>query len=361
MMQRFFRIAIVLVCSMNCCSICRAAEKWLVDSGMLGDEKLQMVWEHKIPIQATENLETLIIIDDHIYGISDKNFMTAFDREKGTVVFNKTLAANNVPFWGLERFEDILFTISGNRLIEMSLQSGKQLTELKLDYGITAAAARNKVCYYIAACEGRMRVLRASDKVKLFDVSAENPSDITSIAASEESVAFSTKAGDVISIRPSAAYKLWQFKADSEIIAPMVQDGNDLVFAAKDAGLYCISAATGQLKWKYRLGAVPKKAPVVTVNKVYQYVPGVGLAAINKKTGKLIWNISDGLAMLAESANRTYIKTSNGNLTVIDDQKGKKLYSLNFKSAKLYASNTTDSYIYIADQKGRIACLKPVE
>jgi hypothetical protein len=45
----------------------------------------------------------------------------------------------------------------------------------------------------------------------------------------------------------------------------------------------------------------------------------------------------------------------------MDNVKAKKLYSANFAEVSKNVSNVTDDIIYIADNRGRIACLQPVE
>jgi len=45
----------------------------------------------------------------------------------------------------------------------------------------------------------------------------------------------------------------------------------------------------------------------------------------------------------------------------MDNARTKLLYTVNFASVSIYAANTKDSKIYIADERGRIACLEPVE
>jgi outer membrane protein assembly factor BamB len=93
---------------------------------------------------------------------------------------------------------------------------------------------------------------------------------------------------------------------------------------------------------------------------VYQHVPYKGLVAINKASGKLTWEVPGGTDLLAEAGEKAYV-ISKGQLVVMDNKKAKRLYSVNFAGVSKHASNTADSKIYIADETGRIACLKPIE
>jgi hypothetical protein len=48
-------------------------------------------------------------------------------------------------------------------------------------------------------------------------------------------------------------------------------------------------------------------------------------------------------------------------LVVMDNNRAKKLYWVNFAGVSIHAANAPDSKLYIADKRGRVACLEPVE
>ena len=103
------------------------------------------------------------------------------------------------------------------------------------------------------------------------------------------------------------------------------------------------------------------KAPLLTQEVVYQRVGYKGLAAIDKISGELLWQLDEGADLLAEAEEKAYVITNVKTLAVMDNSKGEKLYSVNLAQVSRYAANTIDSKIYIADESGRIACIEPVE
>lgn len=94
---------------------------------------------------------------------------------------------------------------------------------------------------------------------------------------------------------------------------------------------------------------------------VYQYVPDEGLSAIDKESGKVLWRMKDGVDLLAEADDKTYVITQMGTLTVMDNKKAKPMYTVDLSGVTRYATNVIDSRIYIADKSGRIACLQPIK
>jgi hypothetical protein len=81
--------------------------------------------------------------------------------------------------------------------------------------------------------------------------------------------------------------------------------------------------------------------------------------AIDKRDGKALWALPEGVDLLAESGGRAYVTTNLKTLAVMDNVGGKQLYSLNLAAVTRFAVNTVDAYVYVADDRGHLACLRP--
>jgi len=342
---------------------------WLVSPELLEHAKLEMLWQKELPIGKNESLERLFIpfdcaqgrLGNRIYALSDRNFMVSLDRDDGDVIFSRAVASAGFTVVGLELYKNEVISVIGGRLVEINPEFGSEFGSTRLGFGVSCPAARNSSCFYVAGVDRRLRALRAEDKVKLFEVAAENESMITSIIADDNFVVFATDAGNCISITPDWPRRLWQFDAAGGIVGPIVRDARWLFFASEDTNVYKINVITGELVWKYQAAAVLDKAPRVTREIVYQYVRDKGLTAIDKKSGKFMWQVPGGVELLAEADGKAYVITKIGTLVVMDNKRKKRLYSVNFAGVSKYVANVADSKIYIADEGGRIACLKPAE
>jgi len=338
--------------------------QWLVSPELLEHAKLKMLWQNKLPIRKTENLEQLFIVSNRIYALSDRNYMISLNREKGNVVFSRSIAPAGLPVVGLQLYWDELISVIGNRLVEIDPNTGTENKAKYLDFSVVCPAARNSSYFYVSGADRRLHTLHANNKVQVFEVAAENDSTITSIIADERFIVFGTDAGNVISITPDRPRKLWQFDATDAIAGPIVRDGMSLFFASKDINVYRIDMVDlkwARLVWKYQMPGILEKEPRVTRDVVYQYARNEGLTAIDKQSGKFMWSLRQGDDLLAETRGKAYVITNVRTLVAMDNTSGKKLYSANFAAVSRYATNTTDSKIYIADKRGRIACLEPAE
>jgi len=322
----------------------QGGSQWLVSPKLLEHANLKMLWENKLPIKKAESLEQLLILGNRIYAISDRNYTVSLNRENGNMIFGRVVAPDGLPIEGLKLYGDELISIAGTKLIEIDPNSG---------------------AHYLSGVDRRLHTLRADDKVQIFEVAAENESMITSIIAHDISVIFATAAGNVISMMPDSPRRLWQFDAAGGIAGPIVRDGMSLFFASKDTNVYRVDMVglpeRKLLVWKYQTAGVLEKEPRVTQEVVYQYVPRKGVTAIDKENGTFLWSVPGGVDLLAEAKGRAYVITKNSTLVVMDNLSAKRLYSVNFAEVSRYTANITDSKIYIADERGRIACLQPVE
>ena len=345
--------------------------RWLVSPELLEHARLELLWQSELPMKKTESLERLFVLGDCVYALSSRNYMVCLNSEKGNVIFSRPFAPLGFPVLGLELYEDELISelisVIGGRLIEINAEFGTERDATRVEFGIACPAARNSSHFYLSGTDRRMHVLRAEDKVQAFEVAAENDSMITSIVADEDFVVFGTDAGNVISITPDGPKRLWQFDAADSLVGPIVRDGESVFFASKDTNIYRVdivyraNVSTKKLVWKYQTAAVLDKAPRVTGGVVYQYVRYKGLEAIDRKSGKFMWLVPEGVDLLAESGGKAYVIAKKGKLVVMDNKKAKRLYSVNFARVSRYVANVADSRIYIADKAGRIACIKPIE
>jgi outer membrane protein assembly factor BamB len=335
--------------------------QWLIPRAMVASTELKIVWQFNLPMAQGESLNDMLLCGNRLCTLSSGNYLSCINKADGNVMFANSIAPTGLPVVNLESYKSELLTMVGNKLVEISADFGTEKTKTQIDTGVVCPIVRNESFFYIAGADKRIHTIRANDKVKVFEVAAENDSRITSVLAENDFVIFATEAGNVIRIATDKAAKIWQFNATSAVVGPVVHDATSLYFACRDTCVYRIELSSGKLLWKYQTQGVLDAAPQLGDKLVYQCVPGMGLAAIDKQTGKPVWQVKDGAGMLSESGDKTFVVTNSGRLVAMDNIKAKQLYSVNVALPIQYAANTADSRIYIADAQGRIACLEPAK
>ena len=355
-------VGALTVSSIAACARARPAQSSLLSVPLLEHAGLRMIWHRQLPIRPTETLDRIELIEDRLISLSSENHMFSLDRNTGRTVFAKSIAPAGVPLMGLTPYEKDMISVTGGHLVEINGQTGSVQRSAQLAYGVVCPVARNSDFFYISGTDKRIHVLRADDRVQTVEISADNDSLITSVIAGG-AVLFGTEAGNVVAAAPDRPMRLWQFDAGGPLAGAIVSAGGAVYFASKDTNVYRIDP-TGRprpaLTWKHQTEAVLDESPRVGRMVVYQHVPGKGLTALDRQTGRFLWFLPGGRELLTETEDRAYIVTMHKTLAVMDNLTGAKLYTVNFAPVSKYVTNLTDSKIYVADRSARICCLEPV-
>jgi len=333
----------------------------LVSPELAGRAGLEILWWQDLPVDDFEKLQDLYLIEGNLYLLTNRNYMYVLQSNTGKDLWNKSIGPVGSPILGFEKFEDKLVTVVGSKFIELSVATGELMRAEQLKVGVTAAVSRNSNYVYLPGIDQRLHVLRADDLVKLFEVGIGDGGAINSVLASEKYVLISTDAGTVVRMHPSESRRDWRFDASDTIVGDIVQDVNSVYVTSRNSNLYKLDLLTGKFMWKFSGAALLQESPVKTEQMVYQYCQDKGLAAVNKKNGEPVWWLKEGRQFLCESGGRSYVFTKNGKLAVMDNVAGELLYKVNFRNVSNCVSNTQNSRIYVADESGRLCCLRPVE
>jgi hypothetical protein len=337
------------------------ATELLVSPQSLRQAELEIAWSYVVPTQLSERLKNFTILDDRLYAVTGRNYLVSLDRREAEPVYSWQLAPPAATFCGLKDYDGQIYSIVGADLVSLDEQAGTVLMRNPLSFGPVCPPARNNHFYYVPGTDRRTHVMRSDDMVPVFEVSANDDSDITCVRAEDDFVIFATAAGTLTSMLPDRPTRLWSFEAALAVNAPVAYDGWRFIFSSKDAYIYAVGRSRGKLLWKYLTPAILTDGPKVTQRYVYQYVRGHGLLAINKDDGTLAWRLAEGIDLLAEDGRRVYVMANKNKLIVFDNKNLKKLYEVEVPGVTRWAANTLDERIYLADDSGRIACIKPIE
>ena len=155
----------------------------------------------------------------------------------------------------------------------------------------------------------------------------------------------------------------YTFNTQGKFVSDLKIDDFGLYAANTDSKLFCIDKANGRLKWQYYSGSPLNTSPVVFPTMVYQYVPGTGIAAIDKANGTFNrqpkWTVKNARRVLAEDANNTYLADQNGHILAVDKKTGQTLFTSKSKW-DVFATNLTDSTIYAISNDGKLTAVKPI-
>lgn len=331
----------------------------LVSHALIQEAGWQANWQIQLPVKTDEQIEQLFIHGPHVYALTDSNVLFCVDRQKGRPLFAVIVCQRDLPLCAPLFYEGKLGFIAGNQFHIFDPSTGvvQQAEEIEQVGNIfSCAICRNSEYIYIAGSDSRLHVISPDGYWQYFTATADNDSPINSVRANEEVIVFSTQAGNVVGMNPTAAEKYWQYDISGPIQAPLMVDEQYVYVAGLDAKLYKLRRSSGQMLWSqpFHTGAPLRDAVTLGAAAVYAYNDLNGLYAVNKETGEQIWNLKDGRNVICEAGDKAFVFSRPGVLKVVDNAAGSELYSINFSQVQRYAINTDDAVMYLADKDGRM-------
>lgn len=336
----------------------------IVSPALLQHCGLDVAWQKHLFVKSDEKIDRMLVHGKYLLLLTNHNYLYCMDRNDGKLKFSIVIASRGLPVYGPSFYEKTMMFMVGSRLKVVDMEIGR-IVETK-DYGFIGGSAvflpvRNENYFYVSGSNKRLYVVDAEEDILSFPVSSSDTAVINSIIADDSTLVFSTKTGDVVRIETDVAQKIWRFQVGG-IAAPIVREGDWVYVSGLDRKLYKLNVKNGENGW---LASVLMGEPLydsarIGEKVIYQYAGVKGLQAVDKDSGKKIWQFKEGFDLLTENGSRAYALAKPSRLVVMDNVKGEKLYSVNFAGVSVHASNTEDTMIYVACEKGRVMSIKTV-
>ena len=333
----------------------------LVWSLILEECGLKALWQKNLFFKEGENAGRMFVEGKRLFVETDRNYLYCLDRKNGKIAFGLPLADTGLPIQGPSFFKNQMLFMVGSRLHILDMKMGR-ITESR-DYSFVGKGAvyspvRNDKFIYISDSTARLNAVTADQMSVVFPVTSDDDTLINSIVADNDHLVFSSVSGGIYRIGTKRPKRIWKFNT-GRLAAPLVRDGRWLYVSSLDRKIYKLNLDDGSSGW---LAGFIAGEPLTTSARVgdkviYQYAGKKGLFAVDKESGKKRWQLKEGIDLLCEKGSKAYAIASPARLVVMDNKKGKKLYSVNFANVTDYAFNDEDSTIYVADENGNVMAI----
>jgi len=271
----------------------------------------------------------------------------------------------------------------GDRLIyptgitfEFYKADGQLEKSVSLKSPLTSDAAFDSRGYIIAGTAsptgGRVTVV---DPKEIFGtvVMESMPTPVGSIRSTPTSyqgtVYAASDAGKIYAIssdnRAEWALPMGGFSVDRLVADKLLADDYGVYVAGGDSTLYVLDRNTGKIRWRYMAQRPLESAPYVTTDRVFQIVPGMGLVALDKLSGKLyreaLWTVEGATQILSADDRRLYVLNDKEQVLAVERATGEVKFTGDVGAYDFFAMNPVDNTIYAVTKNGRIAAIKASE
>jgi outer membrane protein assembly factor BamB len=354
-------------------------------------------WAAEIPEIKNDPIVALYLRGKTLYAYARSNEVYGLSAAGGKLVFSDQVVGSTSPLRAPTLLPDGKVVFPAADTLQEYDQAGRRIQSIPLSKPTHSAGVAVGYTFYVgldSPTGGRLAALDLTPRVpteeqtneaKRLNISLEAEIDRTStkwevltIAAIEAAPVYyqgviyaGTLDGKVWAINEEGS-GIWSlpngshvFQADGPIRADLQADDIGLYVASEDGNLYCVDRGSGRIKWTYFGGAPLDVTPVVTPTVVYQYVPGTGLVAINKRglgTAKAKWVNPDAVSCLAEDSKYVYAAGNDGHLLALDKTNGHRVFRGVRKDLPVFAADAGGKVpvIFAATGDGKIISIGPV-
>ena len=260
-----------------------------------------------------------------------------FDNGLGAVT--STLAANDsLVFFGTGQGNFYAYDLYGDIKI-WSFKTGKNIsappnTDPKnpIVNGLVVGGPKivgDKI--YFGSWDGKMYCLDANKGKEIWSYATKSKV-YASPAIVDNKLYFSNFGGEIICLDTGSGKEIWKTKLPRGTLSSPVVFGSRLWVGCKDSKLYCLNTSNGETLWDYQAPDNDfgiESCPIIDEENVYGTTAGGNTFALDRKTGKQIWQAQTSkTSLLADPLIvRDYLICADydGVLYVIDKKTGKDL------------------------------------
>lgn len=367
--------AFVVILGLSMLSGCRSA-----NDGSTGAPKpvpaqsFAREWSVQLELPRKDAVSELHLRDDAIFLYTNGHWTYAVNRASGQLMYSNPITGSTTKLFPPVVLEDrVIFPISA--ALEIYNLRGRKIGQLPLDYSLrgpaTGSPKRNRI--YVGTNSGQGGRIAAIDVTRDYaqtrwELLTFGP--VSAAPALFNNVLFiGSESGRIYAVSEDRDAN-WPleggvFLTYGAIRADVKADEFGVYIASTDSKLYCVDRNNAKVKWQYFGGKPLNDSPVVTKTDVYQVVPGLGVAAINKTEGKYNreprWIVHGAVQFLSEDDRYAYVRQSDNVILAIDRATGQPAFKSKRADFDVFGTNAKgDGIIYAATTGGQVIAIRPV-
>jgi hypothetical protein len=344
-------------------------------------------WDVQIAIHPGDTVKGIYYLDGKVHVLTNKNYDHAVKSDSGELLYNQQVGPADTLLQGGPVLVTNGIAFPTSHTLEIYTRDGVFVRSLDVKYNITNQAVGYHNDVYIGmdfsqGCLAQVDVTQEIDPIQ-WEYLTFGPID-GPVAVSDGAIFSGSEDGKVRAcLEDKSPY--WPllpdsaFDTQSKIFSSVAADSHGCYFSTFSGTLYALDKASGKVKWKYFAGEPLEFGPQVTDSAVYQYVPSLGLTALDK-TKKLDlgdqetvdespvhtprWNLDSGGKVLGEDDQFVYVVLGRPDetrgLAAVDKQTGKIKFYVHRHDIAFYTSMPKGEMIYGVTPGGLVVALKPV-
>lgn len=369
-------ISVLAIASSACvsgCTMTTATAPESTKSTLVPVNSFAKVWA--LPLQLAERkdeIRGLYLREDTLFAYSQRNRVTAMSAADGRALYAADVLPDGVQLKPPILIKDNKVAFPAGSSIEVYSKAGKFVESANTNRSIRSGGAVLENTVYLGLDYPAGGRLAAIDLTRKFDRARWETMTRSGISATpavyQNLIYFADEGGSVYAVsedkQPAWALPHSAFQTDGRIVADVKVDDGGVYVASMDTKLYCLESGSGRLRWQYYSSQPLIDSPVVTADTIYQVVPLVGVAAIDKVNGQMNrqakWTVKGATRFISRDDKYCYLVGPNKQILACDRNTGEVKFKSRRQDLVAFAINTKNAMIYASTRDGNVMAIKPV-
>ena len=340
----------------------------VVDLAALHRAGLTQYWEARLPVSREDSVDQAFFVDDALYITTDGGMAFALTADAGLIRWGAKLTEADYSIYRPIHVQtcgaDYVIVPTTPGLEILNRYSGETVRTLTTDFAAGGAAAGIGNWLFMGSSDGHFYCiawyLRTSmPDLTRWSVRAGGPITAAPVLYDGDKLLFASQSGTVYSCFAADKAYLWSFRTDGAILGDPAIDDSGVYVASGDRSLYKLDRNAGLPLWRFRAPSPLRHGPALTSHTIYQRCPGYGLIAVDTYTGREKWRAEHGRTFVAHTEGRAAVLTADHDLQLIDQESGEVQQTLDTVGVACAVTNVRDEAIYLLGLNGRAVCLRP--
>lgn len=338
-------------------------QRYIVGPAAARDLNYRVAWQF---VGAGSGLKMLRTQGDSLFAVDEKNVLTRINADSGDRLWQAPIGDPVDLVFGVNLIDNKVYVTTDSSMVVLDGLNGTQISHQRFDkIANTGSVLYGKTLIY-GSRNGQIIWHNYAFGVQSQAYQISRSINVQPVIAGGNIVAVGSD-GTVMVITAAGASKLWDRKLLAASVSPPAASDSIAYFASTDQYLYAYDLINGRPVWKSLTGSPLTQGPTLIGDKVYQQIPGEGLACYDALSdgyldGKLIWKSPSvkgnvlgerrGTAMAWDQTSKTF--------TQLETIHGEPLKTLNFPKVRLLeVAGDEVAEIYAAGDNGNIVKLVP--
>ncbi len=325
-------------------------------------------WDAHLPVAPRESIKHAYLVDKALYVTTNSGVFFSLEADTGLIRWVDHLTEANFTIYRPTHARTSdgkgpVVVLTTNDVFVLDRYNGARLTRFDPGFAPGSAPLAIGPNYFAGSNNGRFYALAVRGKpvaraFKKWEVAVGTAVTATPFVYEGDKLLFAAEDGGVYSCFASDKTLLWSYRLGGGIAADPAIDSGAVYVAGLDRALYKLSLGGGHLMWRVRFDDPLRDGPAVAAHTVFQYSPSSGLVALDADTGKKKWTNKQARRFAAHGPARNVLYTDDQRLLIVDHETGAQVGVIDIPDATGVITNSESDAVFVLGTLGRITCLR---